>query len=236
MTNLWVFGDSFADTNASSSDSANWIGQLALSLKCSIKNLSQTGSDIQYSIHQYLQARNEIKPGDTIVFVTTEINRFWFHKDKPSVTRPYNTQEDPTQWKKKLPIDFYDIIYTTQRIDLKLDILQLLYHDLHFLAAQHSVNAVILNAFDLPPHPQPTPPILTGNKALFTISNEEIAGEIMVTRDFRPLHLTEKNHNILANKLTAAVNKKENPDLTTDFQKDIYQPEDFKQRCENERL
>ena len=235
MRNLWVFGDSFADENDNNAiNKLIWTRKIANDLECNLNSFGKYGTAIEYSVQQYLKVRNDIQQNDVVIFVTTNPYRVWWDKKNPNATTPLLHKQwtaDYTKEDEKYVERLY--LQSLERIDLKLDLLELLYNDLHSLAAQHEVNAVVLNAFNIPLiETRPAlskPQITTGNKPLKDISAEEIQPPVQnLEKDFRPLHFSEANHEILANKITEAINKKECIiDLKTGFIKGIYTPATF---------
>lgn len=91
VQNLWIFGDSFANLVADSNERV-WQRQLIRRLcqhydrELMLHVLGLPGSSQDWAAEQFVLAEKDIQPDDHVIFVATSPSRYWYFKDKPSLS------------------------------------------------------------------------------------------------------------------------------------------------------
>ena len=94
MNRMWMFGDSFVSPlNANYDEDYHpdwtWTKQLATKLNLQTRIVAQPGISNQWISHEIINFYDEMEIGDTVVIVTTELNRNWLFFEKPSLSNLY---------------------------------------------------------------------------------------------------------------------------------------------------
>ncbi len=225
MSNLVVFGDSFADTRWHSKEHASfiWVESLAKKLKLEAVSYGLNGTSIQYSflkLYEYLNS-DTYSTEDIIVFVCTSNSR------SPIVDASIDPQTS-AHWIRFLENDsglkkdidkhyrtnetFYRTLFKYYNFDLAHQVRS----NVAFLLKSIPNRSIIISAFDDIDFSliesrkfllRNDPKFLLINAKLIEISNKEIIGEDFIQfhnffgAELRATHLSRSNNEILADQL-----------------------------------
>jgi hypothetical protein len=216
---MWMFGDSFVSPlNANYDEDYHpdwtWTKQLATKLNLQTRIIAQPGISNQWISHEIINFYDEMEIGDTVVIVTTELNRNWLFFEKPSLSNLYMWGLSEFVGEKQFKIiEAYASEFYKQQ-----GLLNVLHYEwfLHWCRSKLSskVRLCLLPGFDTTDIHDTTDSSL----ALKDIDEQEF--EQLMDKpvvDKRMNHMSKENHTILADKVYKFLTENEKIDLSTDF-------------------
>lgn len=217
---LWSFGDSFSVHRSLIDNPPNY--NLWLELVCKNLKLDYYESHADWGVSndwiydKFDSFSNNFKPGDFIIIQLTSIDRQWFFADKPHYSNYY-----AKGIAEEISKDQYEAIkmYITYLKRNKIDSMR---YDLLVKALErisqllNYTRILIIPGFS---------PIQSCKGTLVEVSESEFKSKLDMQdfydrnkgKDTRPNHLSEKNHFILAEKVTKFLTHGHRLNLTTDF-------------------
>jgi hypothetical protein len=241
MRKLWIFGDSFANLVVDSPDRI-WQRQLVQQL-CQHENTSielhvvgLPGSSQDWALEQFVLSGQLIDKDDWVIFVATSPSRYWYFKDKPSLSNWHilDFDEACTREQSKA-VELY--IKHIQR--LELDVLQcasrmgLIAYETHRLD-RRPVIVIPVSSMTAGPADRYTVDIKWALGDLSTVQFNEYSNPAEAARrsresvpgyfegvDCRYNHLCLRNHDVLAEKIFQAFINDSKLDLTTGFHREF---------------
>jgi len=227
---IWAFGDSFIHDYK---NNKQWINQIATKLNDDITNFGKGGTSLSYSYVKFNEIRNDIKKKDTIVWVTTEIERKWFDVNDPTSAVTFVRPDSSHIGKAMLGY----LKYLHNPIVDENDFLNFLYN-LEYITDKKKLNTIIIPAF-------PSTEILLnkyrndfqllniakGN--LFDIQRNEYQSGVFMhfkdqkMKDKKPNHMLKVNHNKLAKKIVDSIKLGKHINLTKNFIENVINKEDL---------
>ena len=222
---IWFFGDSYSTPPVKDSNlwqyKINWMSQLASNLSTDAKYVSSYGVANEWILHNFIENQINFKDNDYIIVQTTSSHRRWFFEDRPQLGNFYGSnieqhirKEENNSLKKYLEFLYHekqDTIFYKSTI-----------YSLFYLAGKMSnVKIFIL------PGAHGCPGVngdLTNDVCDREFSSIDCRNKFYkkYNCDPRPNHMSEKNHEILATKITEYFNNNKQLDLSSGFQYNIY--------------
>jgi len=256
MSTVWVLGNSFSYQT----DNYNtWMKQVADRTDSTITNLSVNGTSLDYVYYTFNNIRNNAMPGDIILATFTDVNRRWMFKDVPSdamwrsldpdsyttIVEKDNIRFEQRDSKIVEGVNLY-IECLDNTIAYEIYMLNFL-HNLNHFARSKNVHVIILPCFEyvsdrLNEVKNQFPDLNIADKSIMSVSkNEFLPGEFYLSGimrfnpDLRSNHLTQSNHNTMAEKLLNNIKNKEPISLRNGFlnnflSRDILRNQDFSDR------
>lgn len=89
MATLWLFGDSFCDSQGSREPHRGWWNILSLELGYDLEVRAHSGCSSQWQLRQWLTERGNLRAEDIVIFVHTHPDRIWFYEHLPWMTSPH---------------------------------------------------------------------------------------------------------------------------------------------------
>jgi hypothetical protein len=246
MTNLWLFGDSFATVrNLNYHDLTDdkmpqwvWMQQVARNLPIDTAHwCGLPGVSNEWIMNEIKKYTKDFNKGDYLIVTSTHINRRWFIKDKPDLGNIYLDNLNKLVTKKQArALKEYKETFLDQHL-----VLSKLYQE-QFLAWCYSfahtlgLKLCLLPAFDENPffmHIKQYP----GNIAnsLVGVDEAEFVGRAdkkydlfhacEVAVDRRLCHMSEPNHTVLAQKIFKFFKYGEIIDLQNGFERNLFKNE-----------
>lgn len=222
---IWFFGDSYSTPPEKDSNlwqfKINWMSQLASNLNTDAKYVSSCGVANEWILHNFIENQINFKENDYVIVQTTTSHRRWFFEDRPHLGNFYGSnivknisKEENNSIKKYLEFLYHE---KQDKIFYKSTIYSLLY------LAEKMPNVKIL----ILPGAHGCPGVigdLTNDVCDKEFSSIDSRNKFYKkhNHDPRPNHISEKNHEILAAKITEYFNYHKPLDLTTGFQYNIY--------------
>lgn len=242
---LWLFGDSYLskkdDFLLGRQDIISYWETIAKETECNdIKNTALGGTSIEWVFYQYNKAMKNIKKNDIIIIAITNLKRRWLFKNYPSVTNIELAKftkfkgEGMEEALAHIYLDpFHEI--TEQKLDLFLKLLA--YHQ-----KEIGAEVILLDAFSNNITCDYNETFLKGEGTLHNISQQEhcisksTENQKFFTenRDVRVNHLSQINHNILADKILNSIQTRECIDLETGFKTDFVDLYELKKEFSHE--
>jgi|TARA_B100001093_G_scaffold164828_1_gene157297 hypothetical protein len=250
--NFWLFGDSFTAGQPEDPPAASlsWFRQVHAKINettrkdIDLHNFSATGSSIEYTFKNILQAIPHMQPGDFAVFQLTQSSRRWFVKDRPDWGNIHMREG----------YNLHDIKPIVTAIDMYKEHLQddlndqALYQSFigfcNYIASIKRLRYVVIPGFPeahiegipVMPHVE-----VSGN--LTKISTEEFGSDqdehtnlwkqIMIEKwqgcDQRLNHLSPENHELVAYRVYETLMTGKRLDLISDFKKDCVNLDNWKE-------
>jgi len=229
---LWIFGDSYGTFHQPGDKLKDWHWMWSLTEKLgheNFYNICEDGVANEWIYLQMIQNSNQIdKQSDTVIFITTQINRQWFFPgndgvgniNMPSFSN-YVTKEQAKA------VDLYSR-YLTDNPQNEIRFQWLLYA-LHFLKIKENINLFVIPGFESEGFIFNTEVKIKGS--LFDVCMNEVKGknfkawskwiESVDGRDIREGHLSAENHPILAEKFFQHFKNGKDLDFTTGFIEEI---------------
>ena len=241
---LFVFGDSFShdirhfdDSNALRirekefpefiSLENNWVNLVAKELTGTTEqvNESMAGCANEFIFHKLMNRMPEFKKGDYVIISLTASNRRWLIERCPHLSNWANSKIDPNLEGSVTKSEHKAI--TQYARYLHFDVAADAIYNATYWAIVHAavnlepegVKVLILPGFE---------PIRGVHSTLTTASAGEFDSIETLnkfytkTNDARWNHFSEKNHQVLANKICRFFRNYEPVDLSTEFEKNIY--------------
>ena len=214
MKTLWVFGDSYAVPYYNGQESReHWQFPLMKHLNCdSVRTFAQFGAPNEWIYSQFTEQLNEITPNDFVIFVSTQINRRWFFPDNVGSSNFGVIHLDLADLssEQKTALNYYKI-YLDNPIMSFINF-ECLCNSIHHISQRNKINLLILPGFEQKGYPISGRYQVSGS--LFDICINEVKGKNMDSwmhflsnihkgHDPRVGHLSQENHEILADKLAA---------------------------------
>lgn len=236
MSNLFIYGDSFAFHDPKDTRYSTWPFLLAkLMGDCEFKNYSMWGSSQDWSWHTMRMTITEWQPGDVVIWCVTDPSRFWFVEDKPQFSNYASTvsvQNELNRGQREAIESFYRYISRPQLDDLLLD---QRFSGVSYLAQRAGVKFLLLPSF-----PQYVRGFELGGleDSKLDYGVDQAQGSLMYVQqrewtqvndsnyysivnwkgyELRPMHMCLRNHAVLAEKLLAWINNNEVVDLRQGF-------------------
>lgn len=222
MKKLWTFGDSFIQYH---DEQYGWVKEIGKQLNCEHRNYALHGTSLSYTYKQYYDNRHNIHAKDIVIIALTSSLRKWFFEDRPTLAgywsdlpREQSTTEENNALKQ------YVLYLNKNNTEIEVN----LYMFLKTVNSMH--NAIIIANFEeieeyVNQWRTEFENLNIANGYLWKMSADELKNTNdlakITARDTRYCHMSEENHNILANKIIRAVNNNESIDLNTDFVKGI---------------
>lgn len=235
---LWVFGDSFAEMYENSIKEYAWQIQISKALKCDVINIAHNGASSEWLILQLSKYWNEITSNDIVIVLIPYWDRQCIFPEDPDFSHLYAVQNygtDPhitkrwNKYGKEAKISFEQYFMNLYNEDLVKITTQSLYAWIGHLTTVLDIPPLVLETRNqiVDNYFKNSCSIVHGN--LFDISMHEWEDQkdwIKLTKkalykDFRLSHLSEQNHNVLANKIVNHFKHNNQIDLTTGFYKSI---------------
>ena len=222
VRNIWIFGDSFAHYLAGSSRYHNIISE---HFNTTHRSYGLGGTAQEYTFHQVNKFISQFHKNDVIIIFLTDYSRLWLFEDNPSLATSVQLLEEFEKDKKLhsfLETYFVDMNYLqhVKKIEQKL------FLDYLALATRKiKIRPIIIKNFnyvDYYIHPNLTYSI--GD--ILIPSLEEFNKDIWLDptfKEFRPNHLSERNHMVLAEKLIRHIEDGVEINLKTEFHKRIHE-------------
>ena len=229
---LWIFGDSYGTFHRPSDELKDWHWMWSLTDKLgheNFYNICQDGVANEWIYYQFIDNSSNINPEtDTIIFITTQINRQWFFPDNEGVGNIHmGPLDDYVTKDQSKAINLYNK-HLTDNPQNSIRFQWLLY-GLNFLKEQNNLNLLILPGFE--------------NEGFFLNNNIAIKGSLLDPcinevkgknmqswlnwkgkingKDPREGHISECNHLILSQKLYQTIKHNQVLDLTTGFEQEF---------------
>ena len=214
MKHLWVFGDSYAIPYQDNLESrVHWQFSLMKHLNCDgVKTFAQFGAPNEWIYNQFTEQLNEITPTDFVIFVSTQINRRWFFPDNVGSSNFGVSHSDLADLsnEQKIALKYY-MTYLDNPVMSFINF-ECLCNSIHRVSEKNKINLLILPGFEQKGYPISGRYQVSGS--LFDICVNEVKGKdldswtnfisnIHKGRDPRVGHLSQDNHEILADKLAA---------------------------------
>lgn len=229
---LWLFGDSYLSEKhefmLGGQDIISYWQTIAKETECNdIKNTALGGTSIEWVFYQYNEAMKNIKKNDIIIIGITNLKRRWLFKDYPHVTNLELAKfakfkgERMEEALAHIYLDpFHEI--AAQKLDLFLKLLT--YHQ-----KEIGFEVILLDAFSNNVTCGYSETFLKSKGTLHNISQQEHSRSrakynqnfFLNNQDVRLNHLTQINHNILADKILNSIKTRECIDLETGFKTDF---------------
>ena len=238
MSNLFIYGDSFAFHDPADNRYTTWPFLLAKGMgDCQFRNYSMWGSSQDWSWHTMRITMDQWQEGDVVVWCITDPSRFWFVESKPQFSNYASTvavQNELTKGQRDAIEHFYKHISRPSLDDLMLD--QRLC-GISYLAEKAGVKFMLLPSF---------PQYIYG-KELGGLADVDLnygmdfaQGSLMYVQqrewaqisesnyynivnwkgfELRPMHMCLRNHRVLADKLLAWIKENAPVDLRKGFHK-----------------
>ena len=233
MKTLWVFGDSYALPYHTDEQESriHWQFSLMKNLNCdSVKTFAAAGAANEWIYSQFTEQLNQITPNDFVVFVSTQVNRRWFFPDNIGSSNYGVIQRGLADLsnEQKTALKYY-IAYLDNPIMSFINF-ECLCNSIHRVSEQNKINLLILPGFENQGYP------ISGryqvNGSLFDICINEVKGKDMDSwmhfiskihkgLDPRVGHLSQDNHQILADKLAATFLKNKILNLEQGFREEF---------------
>lgn len=230
MSTLWIFGDSFASArNKNFPDGPPdyiWSLQLAKKLNCDeLKIEALPGVSNEWIFKQIKINEFKIQRSDKVVVITTASDRIWLIKDQPSLANIHMTN-----LKKLITRPQYKAIesYLIEFGDMHKELSMQRYEQFLLWLNNLPYMKCILPGFDATPYHNivnGSPDTLCSvDEAEWTSaeSKYEHLRKPGVLDDFRINHLSEPNHNVLAEKIYQHFITGKPVDLSTGFTTNLY--------------
>ena len=229
---LWIFGDSYGTFQKSGDELKDWHWMWDLTDRLgheNFYNICQNGVANEWIYYQMIQHADRIdKESDTVIFITTQLNRQWFfprNEGVGNINMPefsnYVTREQAKA------VELYSR-HLTDNPQNNIRFQWLLYA-LHFLKIYKNLNLFVIPGFENEGFDFNTEDKIKGS--LFDVCMNEIKGksfnawgkwiESVNGIDPREGHLSKENHPILAEKLFQYFKNKKDLDFTTGFMEEI---------------
>ena len=245
---LYVFGDSFASTEVNPRWKINFVKQwsmiLSKKLGVELENYGVGGSSLEYTYYKFNQISANLKEDDVVVIVLTDLLRKWIFKDRPvtSSLRAVETHADvdPTSIKHA---QWY--FATALNLEVEEVHLQNFLYAVHATTSHLKVKPLFICAFDTVSRGRWGIDLNSFNQlpvnnfalgSLWEVSSYEInhpnnddgiAVKTNLKKEFRMNHMSEVQHDILADKIINYILHGTTVDLTTGFVRNIYEKQDL---------
>ena len=235
MSNLWVFGDSYTQHSQSNQENC-WTFQVAKKLGVkTYHNWSQYGVSNEYISEGFTRHSNEITQDDFLIFIITWKSRHWFFEDRPEVSN-LNMMSNGVIYKEygkqyEQAVKHFEKYLDSERLaNIKLN---WYYGYLNFVES-HFPNTLIIPGFDNDFHRAFNFQV---NGNLYPIGASEFEtpkiGETIFKKkwgslDRRVGHMTNINHEILAEKVYQTFITKAPLDLYNGFEKEFINLSNYK--------
>ena len=236
MSNLWVFGDSY--TRHSKTNQENfWTFKLAKMLGVkTYHNWSQYGISNEYICNGFIEHSPNISSEDYIIFIITSKSRHWFFEERPEISNLNMVQGDSIIKKEYgsssvKAVHYFEKYLDSERLaNIKLN---WYYGYLNFVES-HFPNTLIIPGFDNDFHRAFNFQV---NGNLYPIGASEFEtpkiGETIFKKkwgslDRRVGHMTNINHEILAEKVYQTFITKAPLDLYNGFEKEFINLSNYK--------
>jgi len=233
MKTLWVFGDSYALPYHTDEQEPriHWQFSLTKNLNCDgVKTFAAAGAANEWIYSQFTEQLNQITPNDFVVFVSTQVNRRWFFPDNIGSSNYGVIQRGLADLssEQKTALKYY-MTYLDNPIMSFINF-ECLCNSIHRVSEQNKINLLILPGFENQGYP------ISGryqvNGSLFDICINEVTGKDMDSwmhfisnihkgLDPRVGHLSQDNHQILADKLSATFLKNKILNLEQGFREEF---------------
>ena len=233
MKTLWVFGDSYALPYHTDEQESriHWQFSLMKNLNCdSVKTFAAAGAANEWIYSQFTEQLNQITPNDFVVFVSTQVNRRWFFPDNIGSSNYGVIQRGLADLsnEQKTALKYY-MTYLDNPIMSFINF-ECLCNSIHRVSEKNKINLLILPGFENQGYP------ISGryqvNGSLFDICINEVKGKDMDSwmhfisnihkgLDPRVGHLSQDNHQILADKLAATFLKNKILNLEQGFREEF---------------
>ncbi len=240
MSNLWVFGDSFAFQDQKDIDCRRvWPQQLATKLSGVMRrpfkmvNLSLLGSSQDYAWFKIREHLDQMQPHDYMVVLLTSANRVWFFEDMPHLSSSH-------------VIDFDEVVGEERSRAAELYIKHMQRPVADFMAMDHRLawldlaikqrglrRPLLLKCFEASTlEPWPYDNLNLAKGTLFDVQNKEWADGPKTNNnwngfDIRHMHLCLRNHDVLSDKMLQSLWRGLELDLTLGFHSNFMNFEDW---------
>jgi len=232
MKHLWVFGDSYAIPYQDNLESrVHWQFPLMKHLNCDgVKTFAQFGAPNEWIYSQFTEQLNEITPNDFVIFVSTQINRRWFFPDNVGSSNFGVSHSDLADLSKEQKIALKYYMAYLDNPTMSFINFECLCNSIHYVSEKNKINLLILPGFEQKGYPISGRYQVSGS--LFDICVNEVKGKdldswtnfisnIHKGRDPRVGHLSQDNHEILADKLSATFLKNKILNLEQGFREEF---------------
>lgn len=250
---LYVFGDSFASTEINPTWNAEdierlfmkkWSVLLSKKLGVELKNYGISGSSLEYTYYKFNQICADLKEDDVVVIVLTDLLRKWIIKDRP-VTSSLVAVEMHGDLNPNLVKCAQWYFANVLNLEVEEVHLQNFLHAVNATTSHLKVKPLFVCAFDTVSRGRWGIDVSTVNKSqsnsfaigsLWEVSSYEIthtnndlasAVRTNLKKEFRLNHLSDVQHDILADKILNYIHTGTTVDLTTGFIKNIYERQDL---------
>ena len=229
---LWIFGDSYGTFHRNGDELKDWHWMWNLTDRLgheNFYNICQDGVANEWTYYQLMDKSTSINPKtDTILFITTQINRQWFFPENEGVGNILMGPLDDYITKDQAKaIDYYNK-HLTDNPQNQIRFQWLLYA-LNFLKNKENLNLFIIPGFENEPY------FLNENiqikGSLLNVCVNEVKGKSVdswlkwkgLTNgvDPREGHISNCNHPILAEKLFETIKHNKLLDFTTGFKEEF---------------
>jgi len=223
---LWIYGDSFAvDWKVD----WGWQRQVAVMLDVDrVVNQACAGSSNEWSAMQLRD--NKQKPGDIVIFFTTENTRQWFFEDRPHLSNLASIvdTQDAKELERAEPEKYRAIMdywLHLQRDDIDQLRMEQMIDSIRVQTIEGELRLLLIPSFmsnitwtDLTPvHGNMTFSVCDGE---FTNENEMIQWYNQ-SIDTRANHMTQANHSVFARKLVVSLDEGKPLDLESGFDREF---------------
>lgn len=239
---LYVFGDSFATAEMLEKHfERKWSVLLSKKLGVELKNYGMNGTSLEYTYYKFNEICKNLKEDDAVVIVLTDLLRKWIIKDKPNTSSLSHIEIHDLPTKLKKCAQWYFVNVLNSEIE-EVHLLNFLYAVIA-TTSHLKIKPLFISAFDKVSRGKW---VVDVNKidhsyinnfaigSLWEVSSYEIihkdAGSAVRTnlkKEFRPNHLSDVQHPILADKILNYMHNGVTVDLTTGFVKNIYEKQDL---------
>ena len=228
---LWIFGDSYGTFHRDGDELKDWHWMWSLTEKLgheNFHNICKDGIANEWTYYQFIDSSPLInKSTDTIIFITTQIDRQWFFPDNEGVGNILMGVDDYVTKDQSKAIDMYSR-HLTDNPQNHIRFQWLLYA-LNFLKRKEDLNLLVLPGFE--------------NEGFFLNDHVDVKGSLLnpcvaevkgrTMKDWqkwmgkqhgldpREGHLSECNHLILSEKLFETIKNNTTLDLTTGFKREF---------------
>jgi hypothetical protein len=248
---LYVFGDSFATAEINPTWNAGeierffakkWSVLLSKKLGVELQNYGISGSSLEYTYYKFDQISSNLKEDDVVVIVLTDLLRKWIIKDRPGTSSLWHIERHGDLHRKIIKAAQW---YFVNVLNYEIEEVHL-HNFLHAVIATTShlkVKPLFIFAFDKVSRGNWAIDINSVNQSLINnfaigtlweissceIEHQDTASAVRVhlKKEFRLNHLSDIQHNVLADKILNYIHNRTPVDLTTEFVKNIYKKQDL---------
>ena len=245
MKTIFVFGDSYADPNSTSSpansgDADNtYVKLLSNYYNCPVINTGKGGASNEYIIEKFFDTVEQIKENDIVIFLPTWHGRRWLIEELPALSAYMNLTKfigGVAGHGRELSEE--EISYCAEVFLKSLDsfeerkskvYIKMMLSTLSEYQRKIGFKSIVVNTFA---ENEKYDNFINTSGRLYLVNGGEFADIKNFHenyRDFRINHLSLVNHAILAEKIIKAIESGEDIDLNSDFKEKIVYAKDIEE-------